>query len=803
MRWVLPDKGTIGVYDENDYWLLPDFITNFIVGPSVFLSPPSLPSGPVRPAASAQSTSMLRLSAPGSDSQDSQIFNPHLAQRNDGTLLMSYVENDSEGNAKLLLKSKAPDQQWSPPITLVSDNMPKGDPTIGFAGNGDPIIVWTQLVSPDAPDAWAALMSGEVYWLRLDANMEPVFGPVRLTNDEEMDGAASLALNGDGVLTWGHLNNSNNIWDVRYATWDDETGFEIAPTILSQQDEYSWGIKIAQGPDQYSLALWVSGNQDEQGRIVDAVPMYRIWDEQIAGFSQAPQELPLWGIEGQSHSVNVAFAPDGRAVVVWSQLDPEGSYSVYANTYDPDSKIWGQPEQVMSNLLLVSPQINISSQGQVVVTASGYHNGGQIWTSNWNINDTATAWSEAEDVSQNDDFTYDVTTVFDDDDNLVMNWMSGSEQAEHIVVSPTIVELSSGSATYYDNDGSLVTIKLSKGQAELAFYGDNIEVVPGKRGVNITGDGLQLDNIKLTNSSDATSLTISTKGGSVAGANLGGITGDSLGKLNAKLIDLTGSLGSVILDDIAGNVTITASASSKGFSLKADEIHDGATFDLTGMVKSFQANSFVGGSLTADSIGKVAIKTGNFAADITARTGDILSLSTAGDITGKLSAQGAIKKIATKAGDFTGVARAGGEITSLQAMNLNGALISAGKNVKKVAVKGDILESFIFAGYDIGADVVFGAGDLLTGGDVLSVTAKGIFARSYIAAGTLPPSSMTNFLPDVGEDAGGGGSIVKVKFSGIDYDNASENFGLFAATTIKPFKVGKFLAQNQGFFVIE
>ena len=37
----------------------------------------------------------------------------------------------------------------------------------------------------------------------------------------------------------------------------------------------------------------------------------------------------------------------------------------------------------------------------------------------------------------------------------------------------------------------------------------------------------------------------------------------------------------------------------------------------------------------------------------------------------------------------------------------------------------------------------------------------------------------------------------------FSYVNASENFGLFAATKINPFKVGKDLAQNQGFFVID
>ena len=365
------------------------------------------------------------------------------------------------------------------------------------------------------------------------------------------------------------------------------------------------------------------------------------------------------------------------------------------------------------------------------------------------------------------------------------------------------------SVMFTDADGSQVTVKLAKGQGILTVIGENIDTIESKKGIEITGEQLTLAEVNLSSSTPYTSLTVITKGGDIEGTTIGNITGDSLGKLTGKQLDvidditLTGIFGSMAIDDIGQNVTIAAKPSTRGFTLKADEIAQNVEFDLTGMVKSFQAAAYDSGTIRADQIGQIKIKAGEFGADVQAVTGDIGGISTVGDITGRISAETFIKKITAKSGSLIGgVVRAGTELVSLTALNLDHAIISAGDDIKKINLKGDILDSYILGGYDIGTDCVFGGGDSLTGGNVLSVTAKGIFARSYIAAGTLPNSPLTNFLPNVGEDSNQGGTINKMKITEIDYLNNGNQFGLYAATEIKPFKIGKNLAQNQGDFVI-
>jgi len=268
-------------------------------------------------------------------------------------------------------------------------------------------------------------------------------------------------------------------------------------------------------------------------------------------------------------------------------------------------------------------------------------------------------------------------------------------------------------------------------------------------------------------------------------------------------IDLAGYLGTMTVNNVGENVSVvTNQATAKGFSLKANVIKENAVFDIAGFVKSFKVGWFNSGSLQADSIGKVTIKHGNFGADVIARNGDIKSLTASGYITGHLIADNNIVKVRSKSESITGVIRAGNDIVSVQAYSLDHALLSAGHNIRKIKMKGHIIDSHILAGYDIGADGAFSPDDLLGSGNVEKVSVKAWFIRSYIGAGVLPVSPMTNaVLTSVGvPEVGLSGSIGKVKFGRIDFDTDTD-FGLYAATSIKPIKVGKItISQSTGYF---
>ena len=314
--------------------------------------------------------------------------------------------------------------------------------------------------------------------------------------------------------------------------------------------------------------------------------------------------------------------------------------------------------------------------------------------------------------------------------------------------------------------------------------------------------GFNFDQLYLDGTTAATAITVKSK----EPITLNLVNGNpsplapptSLGKLTGKTltlngnIDLTGSLGQIQVDAIADGVQIsTAEPASNGATVKVNEIGN-VLFDIEGPLNSLQANKYTAGLLSADAVNSIKIKQGDLGATIHAKTGDINSVSVAGNILGDILAEnGSIVKIAAKKGDFQGAAiSAHNDIGSVQGINLLDAVISAGSNINKIKAKGDADEMLILAGYDRFVGGMQGVGN----GDVLSVSVSGSFNESYISAGVLPPvPDLQDVLPGVQPPytgLGHTGSIGKVKFGAVD-QNATADFGLFAATDIMPIKVGK------------
>lgn len=409
--------------------------------------------------------------------------------------------------------------------------------------------------------------------------------------------------------------------------------------------------------------------------------------------------------------------------------------------------------------------------------------------------------------------------------------------------------------TYTDADGSMVSVKLVNAEGTASFSGQITDIIEGRRGTEIVGDNLALEGIEIIDSSSKSSLIITSKGGEISGADLGGITGESLAKVIGKDINLTGNielqgnLDLLMLNDISDNVTISTNMSSvKGTILKASDIGANVNIDIAGPISILQANSFVDGSLSAKGLGKIIISNGNFNVDCDAGYGDITSLIISGnitggisagdinmistksgyisgnissknnigkilsngDISGDISAEGTIQMLCTKSGDITGNIRAGEDISVVQGYNLNGALLSAGNNIGKAIFQGNIHSSYLLAGYDIGNDCQLGqtdenGSDSWGSGDILTLIAKGQFANSYLCAGTLPETSLTKAasldlqLPFYSNS----GSVKKVVFGNVDFYDASEKFGIYTATPVRPIKIGRDMIESEGFFEID
>jgi Clostripain family/Bacterial Ig-like domain/PDZ domain/WD40-like Beta Propeller Repeat len=411
--------------------------------------------------------------------------------------------------------------------------------------------------------------------------------------------------------------------------------------------------------------------------------------------------------------------------------------------------------------------------------------------------------------------------------DLAGNPMEHRFEGEIILpVKVTLGGTSGNTVSFRDADGSNVRVLSIGGQAVVMFAGTNLieTVIYGIP--TVIGDNIEIKSIDTICQGNPGMLMITSTGGD-GRADLGEINGESLSMIIAQNVNLwgditmTGSLGIMMVGDIADTVTITTGQPGNGLMVIAGDV--GADFDIAGPVNMFMCDSFSSGSLTADKIAMVMPRTGDLDADLTARNGDIGTVIAAGAITGQLSASGNINMLMSQRGgltgtvragnnigmlmvngdvsgrvsamgkinmlmamgsDITGSVRAGTEIGILMADNLDNALLSAGSNIRMVNIRYDILDSYILGGYDVGTDCAFdiqesGGGDLLNNGNIGFVMAGGSFKRSYIGAGVLPSSTLTGSLPNVGIPATGvGGNIQLVIFGSID-TNAQDDYGMF------------------------
>ncbi|MBI9018982.1 MAG: hypothetical protein JEZ07_17160 [Phycisphaerae bacterium] len=536
--------------------------------------------------------------------------------------------------------------------------------------------------------------------------------------------------------------------------------------------------------------------------------------------------------------------------IVDTLTDDQGK-SVYV--HEPEPGTWSirfiNPEQ-LTGLQVNSMVQNESSEVEIVSVETDPWDQEAIidYTSDWSDNDTVINFYYDTDNQNGDGFQFaaDIVptasnSVIWDTDNVPAGvyyvYAETIDSANAPVISywaqpviieevPSGVEIGIGddlakSVTYTDADGTLVTVKLSKGQGTVTIIGENVESIAGKKGVQVNGENLIFAGIDISSGNVKTALTIATKGGSIEGATIGDITGESLGKLTGKQLDLvgnielTGSLTAMAIDDIYEDVTIiTGDGAVKGISIKADEIAENVTFDTAGIIKSLQASSYTGGSIYADSISSIKIK-GDFGADITLNGADskglaLKSLSVAGNINNT--------NIEALAGAIGSISAGQWENGSLSSTFIKS--ISTKGNKKSPVVNGNCDIDLVLSG--LGAyKAVLGsakiAGDLKNSnwdiaGDVGALAVKGIAADSTfrvagdVKAITLGAAIGSDFLIGIdgdvqryaeGHDDFTAPAAELKSFSIKGIKGSSERF--FADTNISAGMIGKVTLVNGDF----
>jgi hypothetical protein len=325
--------------------------------------------------------------------------------------------------------------------------------------------------------------------------------------------------------------------------------------------------------------------------------------------------------------------------------------------------------------------------------------------------------------------------------NVVGQTILGLTQA----VAAVLPSDGQGPGTYLDQDNDKVTIKLGGQTGTLKFFRTDVD-----------GDGRgPIELIELTGTlpnplKPKASLNISVvknkattqDNGTV---NLGAITGPGLKSINAAKanlnlegVNLTGYLGSLTIGNITLGADVVATATSnpnQKTRITAKVIENGTTIDVGAKLNSLTATSFGSGLIKAPSVGTINIKS-DMAADL-----DISGV-------GVLPTQKALTLLKVK-----------GAVT--------GSDMMVKGNVGSVLV-GAFRDSHLYVGY--------------TGPEVPEQTGY----TTAAALGTFKASSVLDGFQNSYVFAT---SFKTVTLRSVDADNADDEFGFYADTSVGNFNV--------------
>lgn len=276
--------------------------------------------------------------------------------------------------------------------------------------------------------------------------------------------------------------------------------------------------------------------------------------------------------------------------------------------------------------------------------------------------------------------------------------------------------------TFTETDGDVV---------ELSLSGD------GTGWYQVTGG--QLTDLILEGTSTKTRVEIKVISGS----------GDGLVQLNNVAIATfdDASLSSFILDgklDGSDSINIDGDVNDR---LSFDSINTSGTITVGGDTGRITANSVAAGIFNLNTISTFETTNGGFTGTLTSRglgtfsiKGNVLDGIIYGrDYINTVNITGMFGNDPVNEDIYIAYISTTGDLGSLTAASTDAAIISAGDTLGNISINGNVRNTDFLAGFSLGSDANYGgvgtAGDNLTDGVVQSISVKGSFSKSSVAAG--------------------------------------------------------------------
>ena len=327
----------------------------------------------------------------------------------------------------------------------------------------------------------------------------------------------------------------------------------------------------------------------------------------------------------------------------------------------------------------------------------------------------------------------------------------------------------------------------------------NAATPPG--GISFTGNRI-LDTNNFTLSGPGSALYYSSLGRLVL-LNTTAASTLTVASINGQINNLTivsiddSSLGTLTLQSaLAGNSNIIIDGGVANLNFQSVNITGRIT--IGGDTTSAVFTSFTGGTFTGRSVGSIRIN-GDYGTTATNEAAINVLNTGAVNISGVaralINSERDIGAITLTGGTERALIRSGGTIASLTSGAFRQTVLSARDNLGSVTINGDMFDSAILVGADLGSDGFFGgvgtAADRNTTGFLGAVTVNGNFRESDIAAGFLRGAD--GFFGTTDDTvAPGRSSVASVTISGTQVGSVrfSESYRIASSGTLGPVTVG-------------
>jgi cyclophilin family peptidyl-prolyl cis-trans isomerase len=414
------------------------------------------------------------------------------------------------------------------------------------------------------------------------------------------------------------------------------------------------------------------------------------------------------------------------------------------------------------------------------------------------------------------------------DGQLVLNYGSGTGSAQ-ITVTATALDGSIASSTFNagvgqlltlvggagnpksvsvpDADGTVSTITIKgAGTAQVLIKGSGISQTNNRGRVSVSGNNVVLDTIAMTGTDGSTSLSISSKGGSIGGVTVGGISADGTARsISAKGVTITrgmsttGAVGTVTIAGATGAVlNFGGDFSDAPVTLSLGALSDSGLI-VNSAVKSLKLTSAIDTDSTPDPIGTGALQKASIAHDLAEpfSASNISSLSVGGNLTGditvdqigKLSVKGnmsdATLTAQLSAADFpdSGTANAKTNL-AIGSLSVSGAVANAAVktpgSVGSIST-GSIAGSLITVGAPALTTLPTAVSDLAAPATLNVLKVKGTFSGTSVIARFLGKASVGTLQTSNGGAAFGFAADTIASLSGTT--DAGQRFSVRSADT--------------------